>query len=245
MIHNSSVIDKKAKIGKNVKIGPFCFVGPKVQINDNVELISNVHIEDIHYAKKLGYKIKLISKSEIINNQIVSVTEPMLIDSKSEIANVNGVLNAIKIETDYLKSLFLVGEGAGGKATASSIISDIFEISHNNDQNSLGYKSSELSQIAVADYNNAMSSFYLRIKVKDIPGVLAKITSNLTDEGISIETILQLPENNHDFDKKEVPVIITTHETTISLLNRAIIKIENLNFVIGKITNINIEKNIK
>ena len=45
MIHNSSVIDKKAKIGKNVKIGPFCFVGPKVQINDNVELISNVHIE--------------------------------------------------------------------------------------------------------------------------------------------------------------------------------------------------------
>ena len=45
MIHNLSVIDKKAKIGKNVKIGPFCFVGPKVQINDNVELISNVHIE--------------------------------------------------------------------------------------------------------------------------------------------------------------------------------------------------------
>ena len=45
MIHNSSVIDKKAKIGKNVKIGPFCFVGPKVKINDNVELISNVHIE--------------------------------------------------------------------------------------------------------------------------------------------------------------------------------------------------------
>ena len=45
MIHNSSVIDKKAKIGKNVKIGPFCFIGPKVQINNNVELISNVHIE--------------------------------------------------------------------------------------------------------------------------------------------------------------------------------------------------------
>ena len=45
MIHNSSVIDKKAKIGKNVKIGPFCYIGPKVQISDNVELISNVHIE--------------------------------------------------------------------------------------------------------------------------------------------------------------------------------------------------------
>ena len=45
MIHNSSVIDTKAKIGKNVKVGPFCYIGPKVQIGDNVELISNVHIE--------------------------------------------------------------------------------------------------------------------------------------------------------------------------------------------------------
>ena len=45
MIHNSSIIDRKAKIGKNVKIGPFCYIGPKVQIGDNVELISNIHIE--------------------------------------------------------------------------------------------------------------------------------------------------------------------------------------------------------
>ena len=45
MIHNSNIIDKKAKIGKNVKIGPFCYIGPEVQINDNVELISNIHIE--------------------------------------------------------------------------------------------------------------------------------------------------------------------------------------------------------
>jgi UDP-N-acetylglucosamine acyltransferase len=45
MIHNSSIIDKKAKIGKKVKIGPFSYIGPKVHISDGVELISNVHIE--------------------------------------------------------------------------------------------------------------------------------------------------------------------------------------------------------
>ena len=223
-------------------LSALCF-GVKINFNNSFyKGISNIDIEDIIYAKKLGYRIKLISQSEIKNNQIISVTEPMLIDCKSEIANVNGVMNAIKLETDYLKSLFLVGEGAGGVATTSSILSDILEISNSHDQKSLGYENSSLIQLESADYNNTISSFYLRIIVKDISGVLAKITSNLTNEGISIETILQLPENNHDKDK--VPIIITTHGTTISLLNKAIVKIENLDFVISKITVINIDKNI-
>ena len=109
---------------------------------------------------------------------------------------------------------------------------------------SLGYKNSQLINIKSINYDERITSYYLRIIVKDIPGVLAKITSNLNDEGISIETILQIPENNESKNKKEVPIIIITHKTVSHLLNRALIKIEKLDFVISKIAVINIDKTI-
>ena len=62
MIHNSNIIDKKAKIGKNVKIGPFCYVGPRVQISDDVELISNIHIEG---NTKIGKRTKIFPFASI------------------------------------------------------------------------------------------------------------------------------------------------------------------------------------
>ena len=223
-------------------LAAICF-GTKVNF-DNIRYkgISDIRIEDINYSNKLGYKIKLISKSEIINNKISSFVEPILIDKNSQLANVNDVLNAVKVETDYLESLFLVGEGAGGKATSSSVISDIFELACGVNIPSLGFKNSELINIENIDYNDRNTSFYLRITVKDIPGVLAKITSNLNEEGISIETILQMPENK--INKNEVSIIITTHETNSNLLNRSLIKIENLNFVVSKIAVITIDKTI-
>ena len=94
------------------------------------------------------------------------------------------------------------------------------------------------------DYYERICSYYLRIVVKDIPGVLAKITSNLNAEGISIETILQLPNNEVIDSNLNVPIIITTHETTSKLLNKVILKIENLDFVVSKIVIISIDKNI-
>jgi Homoserine dehydrogenase len=223
-------------------LSAICF-GTKVNF-DNIRYkgISNIRIEDINYSNKLGYKIKLISKSEIVNNKISSLVEPILINKNSQLANINSVLNAIKVETDHLESLFLIGEGAGGKATSSSVISDIFELASDVKIPSLGYKNSELTNIEHIDYNDRNTSFYLRITVKDIPGVLAKITSNLNEEGISIETILQMPENK--INKNEVSIIITTHETNSNLLNRSLIKIENLNFVVSKIAVITIDKTI-
>ena len=80
--------------------------------------------------------------------------------------------------------------------------------------------------------------------MRDIPGVLAKITSNLNDESISIETILQMPENSTHNLIGEVPIIITTHKTTSKLLNKAVLKIEKLDFVVSKIVVITIDKTI-
>ena len=93
------------------------------------------------------------------------------------------------------------------------------------------------------NYEERFCSYYLRIIVKDIPGVLAKITSDLNKEGISIETILQMPNSDSSDKDREVPIIITTHETTFKLINKAIIKIKNLDFVISNVI-ISIDKNL-
>ena len=103
-------------------------------------------------------------------------------------------------------------------------------------------KAETFREIETLNYNESISSYYLRIKVKDISGVLAKITSNLNEQDVSIETILQIPENNKFNSNNEVPIIITTHETTLSLINKAIKNIENLDFVVSKIVIFSINK---
>ena len=129
--------------------------------------------------------------------------------------------------------MFLEGEGAGGLATASSIISDLHEIALNSYQFSLGKKVSSLIDFKHLDIMNNSSSYYLRILSKDIPGALAKITSNLTEEGISIESILQIPEKLNGDDI--IPIIIITHETLNKTLKKALSHIQKLKFVSDKI----------
>ena len=216
--------------------------GSKINFSNNhITGILDIQIIDIIFAFKLGYKIKLISEAFIDNDQIYCSTSPKLINIKNPLANVDGVLNAIKLETDQLKSLFLEGEGAGGKATASSIISDLYEISNNSNILSLGYQSSNLKDYKKIDLLRIKIPYYLRIMTKDIAGVLSKITGYFKDFNISIEKILQLPEN--DNDKKPIPIIIFTHEINNDRLMKAISKIEKQSFVLDKIIIIPIDKN--
>ena len=136
-------------------------IGSEINFKNNkFSGIGNIHIEDIHNAKKLGCRIKLISESQIIEGKIFNVTEPRLIKIENPLANVDGVINAINVETEHLQSLFYEGEGAGGKATASSIISDLFEISNNSKSLSLGYKTSELISIQSFDLMEKISPYY-------------------------------------------------------------------------------------
>ena len=172
----------------------------------------------------------------------MSVVEPKLIIKETQLANIDGVLNAVKIESEHLQPLILKGEGAGGQATSSSIISDLYEISLNIKSPSLGYETNQLIDYEKLDISNKLESYYLRILVKDISGVLAKITSNLNEEGISIETILQIPDKN--ISQEQIPIIIVTHETTKNLLKKALTKIEKLDFVLDDIAVITIDKSI-
>lgn len=222
-------------------LSTLCF-GSEINFKNNkFSGIGNIHIEDIHNAKKLGCRIKLISESQIIEGKIINVTEPRLIKIENPLANVDGVINAINVETEHLQSLFYEGEGAGGKATASAIISDLFEISNNSKSLSLGYKISELISFQSFDLMEKISPYYLRIVSKDLTGVLSKITSFLNESGISIETILQIPENQNN--NNSIPIIIVTHDTKKSSLMIALEKIEKQEFILEKIVLINMDKN--
>lgn len=209
--------------------------------NNYITGISNISILDIMNSDKLGYKIKLISEAYLSNKKIYCVTEPKLVKKDKPLANVDGVLNAVDIESDHLKSLFLEGEGAGGRATASSIISDLYEISSNSNIKSLGYRIKNLKNYNKFNIDDIESSYYLRFITKDVTGVLSKITSSFKDSFISVEKILQIPDNNNK--KNVIPIIITTHKIKKTKLLQAIKQIEDQEFILEKISIIPIHNN--
>ena len=222
-------------------LSTICF-GSLLNFNQNqVEGISNVKIEDINFAKKLGYKIKLISESSIIDNEICNSTSPKLVNFTNPLSNVGDALNAINIETDHLENLFLEGQGAGGKPTSSSVLSDLYEIAKNSKFNNIGYKTNNLKKFNEYNSENIINSYYIRIMTEDKPGVLSSITNYFTESGISVEKILQLPETiSHN---SPIPIIITTHKIKREVLKIVISKIEKLNFVKEKITVLAIHDN--
>lgn len=220
-------------------LATICFGSQINFLNNNVTGISNINIDDIVNANKLGYKIKLISDAHILGNKISLVTEPKLIDKKLPLANVDGVLNAINIETDQLVSMFIEGEGAGGKPTASSVIADLYEISSKTNIPSLGHNTNNLKDYKKYSDLDVESPYYLRIITKDFTGVLSKITSYFKDFNISIEKILQLPDDNQ---KISIPIIIFTHAIKKDKILQAINLIEKQDFVLDKIAIIAIYK---
>ena len=212
--------------------------GGEIDFNLNeIEGIQNITIEDINFAKQLGYRIKLISETCVIDNKIYSSTKPKLISLDKPLANANNALNAINIETDQLQNLYLEGEGAGGLPTASSILSDIFEIASNSEFRSIGYKTGQLIEYQKFDSSNIESKFYLRIRVIDQSGVLSKITSYLNEYNISVEKILQFPDSKEN----NIPILITTHKIKMSELLNSVKKIGELEFVDENISIIPIE----
>ncbi len=212
--------------------------GGEIDFNLNeIEGIQNITIEDINFVKQLGFRIKLISETRVIDNKIYSSTKPKLISLDKPLANANNALNAINIVTDQLQNLYLEGEGAGGLPTASSILSDVFEIANNVDVRSIGYNTDQLTRYEKFDSSNIESKFYLRIRVIDQSGVLSKITSYLNEYNISVEKILQIPDSKEN----NIPILITTHKIKTSELLNSVKKIGELEFVDQNISIIPIE----
>ena len=202
------------------------------------EGIQSINLTDIYYAKTLGYKIKLLSISEIIKNKLMERVHPCLVLENSYIAKIDGVLNAVVIDGLPIGKSILQGEGAGPGPTSSALISDLCSILKGELNYPFGVSTLERKKISKFNILKHLCSSYLRIEVKDQPGVLSSITKNFAKNKISIKNLIQKPYKIN----KKASIIIITHENLEKNFNNLVSQLTKNKFVLKKPTFIRIEK---
>ena len=191
--------------------------GIPVQFNKaHVEGINKLNAIDIKYAEQLGYRIKLLGITKRMPDGIELRVHPTLIPAKRLIANVEGAMNAVLVNSDAVGATLYYGKGAGSEPTASAVIADLVDIARLESVNPehrvppLAFQPDAMKNTPVLPMSEVTTSYYLRMQVKDQPGVLAEITRILADLNISIDAFLQKePQEGETL----VDIIILTHLT--------------------------------
>ena len=210
-----------------------------------VEGITGLTKDDIEYAEQLGYRIKLlgITRRTVVDGKtgIELRVHPTLIPARRLIANVEGVMNAVLVKGDAVGATLYYGAGAGSEPTASAVVADLVDITrmHTADPEQrvphLAFQPDQLAATPILPIGDVTTSYYLRLRVKDQPGVLADITRVLADNAISIDAMVQKePAEGED----QEDIIMLTHQALEKRVNAAIAKIEGLPVVLGKVTRI-------
>jgi homoserine dehydrogenase len=171
--------------------------------------IRQVSAVDISFAGELGYKIKLLGIARDYDGRILVSVEPCLVGINTPLGTVDGVLNAVFVEGNFVRSPLLTGRGAGEGPTASAVVADIIDLARGLRVPTFGVPAVKLKVPEFVDPGETINPYYLRLTVLDQPGVLADVSAILRDHRISIESLLQ---RGRDPDQP-VPVVITTHES--------------------------------
>ena len=209
------------------------------------EGISKLTKQDIEYAEQLGYRIKLLGLTRRTENGIELRVHPTLIPTKRLIANVEGVMNAILVKGDAVGSTMYYGAGAGAEPTASAVVADLVDVTrmHTSDPEHrvphLAFQPDQLTDTPILSMDEVETSYYLRMRVFDRPGVLADVTRILADNHISIDAMIQKEPSEGE---EQVDIIMLTHLCREKNINAAMKKIEELDSVDGKITRIRLEE---
>ncbi|PIV14522.1 MAG: homoserine dehydrogenase [Gallionellales bacterium CG03_land_8_20_14_0_80_55_15] len=210
-----------------------------------VEGISKLDAVDIQYAEQLGYRIKLLGITRRTPEGIELRVHPTLIPAKRLIANVEGAMNAVLVQADAVGATLYYGKGAGAEPTASAIIADLVDITrmHTADPENrvphLAFQPDAMVDLPMLPMAEVTTSYYLRLRVADKPGVLADITRILADEQISIDAVIQKEPAEGE---TEADLILLTHLTREKRINAAIVKIEALGVVAGNVTKLRLEE---
>ncbi|MCO5148235.1 MAG: homoserine dehydrogenase [Aquamicrobium sp.] len=189
-----------------------------------LEGISNITQADIRAASELGYRIKLLGVAQRTEGGIEQRVHPTMVPTASVIAQVNGVTNAVAIETDIVGELLLSGPGAGGNATASAVIGDIADIAKSRPgfQHGpvFGRPADELAPYVRAPMRSHEGGYFIRLTVHDRIGVFAAIAGRMAANGISLQSIVQHADG--DNGEAEKTVILVTAETTEAAVRKAV-----------------------
>ena len=209
------------------------------------EGIAKLTQADIRYAEQLGYRIKLLGITKRVKEGIELRVHPTLIPTRRLIANVEGVMNAVLVKGDAVGATMYYGAGAGAEPTASAVVADLVDITrlHTADPDHrvphLAFQPDRMSDVPVLPMDEVVTSYYLRMRVLDRPGVLADITRVLADASISIDAMIQREPSEGE---EQVDIIMLTHPAREKNVNAAMAKIEALPVVTGKITRIRLEE---
>jgi len=212
-----------------------------------VEGISQLQAVDIRYAEQLGYRIKLLGitrrTTTAAGEGIELRVHPTLIPAARLIANVEGAMNAVLVHADALGVTLYYGKGAGAEPTASAVIADLVDVTRlatvdpSGRVPHLAFQPNQMSDVTIMPMAEITTSYYLRVHVQDQLGVMADLTRILADGNISIDAVLQKEPGN----QTNIDIIMLTHQTQEKSIDAAIIRIEAMPAVIGKVTRIRLE----
>jgi homoserine dehydrogenase len=209
------------------------------------EGIAKLTREDIVYAEQLGYRIKLLGITRRAANGIELRVHPTLVPTRRLIANVEGVMNAILVKGDAVGATLYYGAGAGAYPTASAVVADLVDVTRlitadpEHRVPHLAFQPDQLSDTPVLGIQDVETSYYLRMRVLDRPGVLADITRVLADCRISIEAMVQREPGEGE---SQVDIVMLTHRALEKNVDQATARIERLDTVTGNIVRLRMEE---
>ena len=214
-----------------------------------VEGITQLGATDIKYAEQLGYRIKLLGITKRTDKGIELRVHPSLVPSKRLIANVEGAMNAVVVQGDAVGTTLYYGKGAGSEPTASAVIADLVDITrlHTADPlhrvPHLAFQPDKMSDLSVLPMSEVVTSYYLRLRVADEAGVLAKVTGLLANAGISIDAVLQREADEVGGEgSTQTDLIILTHDIREGVMNDVLAQMQALPSVLAPITRIRKEE---
>ncbi len=209
-----------------------------------LEGITNISIDDILAAADLGYRIKLLGVAQRTESGIEQRVHPTMVPHDSVIAQVDGVTNAVAIESDILGELLMVGPGAGGNATASAVLGDIADIAKSQPGAQrvpvLGTPAVALAPYQKARMRSHEGGYFIRLTVADRTGVFASVAARMAENNISLESIVQRPKPAQTDTSKTI--ILVTHATTEASIRKAVEGIKQETYLVGEPQVIRIER---
>ena len=214
-----------------------------------VEGITKLSAQDIRYAEQLGYRIKLLGIAKRRPEGIELRVHPSLVPSKRLIANVEGAMNAVVVQGDAVGTTLYYGKGAGSEPTASAVIADLVDVTrlHTADPAQrvphLAFQPNAMSDLPILPMSEVVTSYYLRLRVADQAGVLAKVTGILAEADISIDAVLQREADEVDSDSaSQTDLIILTHDCQEAHMDAALARMQALPTVLQNIVRIRKEE---
>src|SRR5438046_4172753 len=183
------------------------------------EGIAGIEPVDFRYARELGYAIKLVAHTQRHTGRVEARVHPAMVPLDHPLARVEGAENAVFVEGDLVGQVLLVGQGAGGRPTASAVVGDLIDLARSIRRGVQSRPSFSFDdRVGVIPIGEVKTRAYYRIRVDDRPGVLAAIGQVFAEEGVSISSFIQKDAWSHDMT---VELVVTTHPSLEASLQKA------------------------